>query len=131
MVVRNFNIRRISVAPAEADAPLVIDANAPLSGPIFLQEFQPIAWRNPQTLDAGRDLQGRDELFGRNVSLPENAGQRTNLDLAVHGHDTAFGTAPHDDMAARLTEPLETEAFKCSHHGGTRNMRQFRHAREY
>src|SRR3972149_165498 len=54
VVVRNLDIRRVAIDPAKADAPLVIDADAPLPGPILLQKFQPITWRNSQTLDAGR-----------------------------------------------------------------------------
>jgi hypothetical protein len=32
MVVDDFDIFRSSIAPAEADAPLVVDTNTPLSG---------------------------------------------------------------------------------------------------
>jgi len=46
VIVRNLDIGRIAVDPAQADTPLVIDTDAPLSGAIFLQEFQPITWRN-------------------------------------------------------------------------------------
>ena len=42
MIIDYLDIFSIPVVPSEADAPLVVDANAPLATPFTLQGFQPI-----------------------------------------------------------------------------------------
>jgi len=36
----------------------------------------------------------------------------SSLDFAVHWNDTAFGTTPHDDVAARLANFDKSQPFK-------------------
>lgn len=48
MVVRDFYIMRVPVAPSKADSPLLIDADTVLSRSISFECFQPVAGRNPQ-----------------------------------------------------------------------------------
>jgi len=50
MIVSNLHVVRITFAPFEADAPLVIDADAMLSGPIAAQFLQPIGRRSAQII---------------------------------------------------------------------------------
>ena len=57
MVIHNFHFQRIFTAPAEADAPLVIDADAVLAYPVALQGFQPIPRRREQIVQAPRLVQ--------------------------------------------------------------------------
>jgi len=45
MIINNFYIKGIAVFEAEAQAPLVIYANALLALAISTQSFQPVAWR--------------------------------------------------------------------------------------
>lgn len=78
----------------------------------------------------GPRLQSRDEFFGRYLGLSEDTGQRAYLDLIMHRHDTAFGTATHHDVASGLTQLFEAEALQGAHDGGARDMRQFRHVPE-
>jgi hypothetical protein len=40
MVIRNFHIERITVFPTKANAPLIIDPNAPLPKTVAFQGFQ-------------------------------------------------------------------------------------------
>jgi hypothetical protein len=42
MIVDNLNLLR-TILPHKTDSPLVIDADAPLSGAVALQRFQPVA----------------------------------------------------------------------------------------
>ncbi len=48
MIVNDFDIVSVSVAPDETNPKLVIDADAVLTGSIALQSLQAVAWRNPQ-----------------------------------------------------------------------------------
>lgn len=49
------------------------------------------------------------------ISLTQHTRQGANLDLAMHGDDTAFGATAHDDVASGLTNFLETKALQCPH----------------
>jgi hypothetical protein len=48
MVVDDFDIVRTALFPLEADPPLIIDPDAPLSDAVVPQLFQPVARRYPQ-----------------------------------------------------------------------------------
>jgi hypothetical protein len=48
MIVNNFNMVRIVFLPAEADAPLVIDPNAPLAAAAAFERFQSGAGKSSQ-----------------------------------------------------------------------------------
>lgn len=52
MIVHDLDIVRVAVAPAEADPPLVVDANAVLAAPIALERFQPVARWHSQVIEA-------------------------------------------------------------------------------
>jgi hypothetical protein len=56
-MVYDFYIKCITVLEAETLAPLVIGANAPLTGTIALQLLQPIGRRQSQVLDSGGRVQ--------------------------------------------------------------------------
>jgi hypothetical protein len=47
MVVNDFDLENAS-GPHEADAPLFVDADAPLIRPVASQSFQPVAGRREQ-----------------------------------------------------------------------------------
>ena len=70
------------------------------------------------------------EFVLRYIRLTKHAGQRSNLDFAMQRNDAAFGTSPHDDVAAGLTNLHETQTFKRLDKGCPGNAGQFRHARE-
>jgi len=48
MIVNNFNLVRIAFLPAEADAPLVVDPNAPLAAMADFERFQSGAGKSRQ-----------------------------------------------------------------------------------
>jgi hypothetical protein len=54
VVIHNLNFIRIAVTPFEADAPLIIDANAVRPGTIALQQFELISRRHAQILQPPR-----------------------------------------------------------------------------
>jgi len=51
MIIYNFDVERIPASPNEAQPPLIVDANAVLSGPIAGQCLQVIGWRLPEILE--------------------------------------------------------------------------------
>ncbi len=48
MVIDDFDVVCVSIQPAEADTPLVVDAYAVLSLAVALERFETISGRNPQ-----------------------------------------------------------------------------------
>ena len=46
MVVDDLDVECIGSAPGEADAPLIVNADAVLTGTTALQEFETITWGN-------------------------------------------------------------------------------------
>jgi hypothetical protein len=50
MVVSDLNIVRVAISPSEADTPLVVDADAVLTGSISPEPLKAIAWRDAQVL---------------------------------------------------------------------------------
>jgi len=57
MVVSDLSVVGVSVSPAEAHAPLIIDADAVMPLAIPGQLFQPVAGRNPQILERLRRIE--------------------------------------------------------------------------
>jgi hypothetical protein len=51
VVIGDFDIMGVSVFPAEADPPLLVDADAELAVAISLQRFEPVGRWNPQVVD--------------------------------------------------------------------------------
>jgi hypothetical protein len=45
MVVHNLDVVRVPVHPQEADAPLIVDANAKLTGSITREPLKSVSWR--------------------------------------------------------------------------------------
>ena len=59
MVIDNLDLIGISSFPPEANAPLLVDADAPLPGAVMGQRFQPVGGRQPQIFDAGNGIELR------------------------------------------------------------------------
>lgn len=56
MVVNNLNPFWTSVAPPEADTPLIIDSDTVLARTITTQALEPIARRNPEVIQMTRSV---------------------------------------------------------------------------
>ena len=67
MVINDFDLVRIPVFPDETDAPLVVNANTMLSGPLPFQAFKPVARRHPQILKTFRTV--KTKQFAQRGSL--------------------------------------------------------------
>lgn len=57
MVIDDFDLAGRTVLPTEADAPLVIDTDTPLSASPAAQRFEPIARRGAQKIEGGCGVQ--------------------------------------------------------------------------
>src|SRR5437870_1958893 len=57
VIVDNLDVVRVSVLPAKADAPLVVDANAVLTLSAAAQRLEPIAGRDGQVLKRACSMQ--------------------------------------------------------------------------
>jgi hypothetical protein len=57
VVIRDFDLVRISSLPSEANPDLVVDANAILTGTVPLQPFQAVSRRNREVLDIGNSIE--------------------------------------------------------------------------
>ena len=76
MVVNDLNPFWTSVAPLEADTPLIIDSDTVLPRTITAQTLKPIARGNPKILQTTRG-----------VNLPQLA-QRDTHDARIEGRDS-------------------------------------------
>jgi hypothetical protein len=64
MIIDDLDIKGVAVLEAKADAPLVVDADTPLTEPIVLQRFQTIRRRPTQILKASGCIQLRQAHVG-------------------------------------------------------------------
>jgi hypothetical protein len=60
VVVADLDFVRISVAPTEADPPLVADAHAVLSCSVPGKSLQPVAWRHAKVREALDSVQQQE-----------------------------------------------------------------------
>lgn len=60
----------------------------------------------------GGALQLAAELFGTDASLPQQAGQGSNLEFAVRWYDAGILALAHEDMAAGLPNVIEAKPLK-------------------
>src|SRR5437762_13703735 len=59
MVVHDLHAVGVAVLPDEADAPLVVDADAVLPRPVALQRLEPVAGRHSQRIEPSRGVKLR------------------------------------------------------------------------
>jgi hypothetical protein len=64
MIVHNLNVSGTISRPAEADTPLIVDANAPLTATVALQSLETIAGRRPQVRKPNSRVQHIKLSFG-------------------------------------------------------------------
>ena len=93
MIVDNLDIVGVTVSPAKADSPLIVDANAVLPTTISSQLFQPIGRWDPEIIKRSRRIQHqqlsqRDSLDRREplgVLSPENPLRLLAAEPPDHG----------------------------------------------
>ena len=73
MIIHNFNVVRVFTVPAEANAPLVIDADAVLANAVAFQGFQAVAGRQRQVTQFARAIKLRELPQGHALNLRRQA----------------------------------------------------------
>jgi len=73
VIIDNLDIKGVPSFKPEADAPLIVDTNAPLSLPFALKRLKPVAWRYPQVLYHSGSIQYR--------KFPHRCGLNTDKPL--------------------------------------------------
>lgn len=107
MVIDDLDVPGFAVSPNEANAPLIVDANAVLPLPVAAQGFQAIAGRCPQIVESLCRIDC-DEL--RACSL---------LDVR---RQTANGVAHEDRRGAFVGEALDHDD---AYHNSVRRINRF------
>jgi hypothetical protein len=92
MVVDDFDIPRISIMPAEADTPLVVDSNAMLAGPVAAEFLKAIARRDPEIVERLGGVDG-DQL--------------AEHDPAELRQEPAYGLAVEQTLRVAVREALD------------------------
>lgn len=69
MIIYDFDFVRVPVFPDEADAPLVIDADAVPARPIALEGFEAVARRHPHVIQFLRCRELREFAKGHSLDV--------------------------------------------------------------
>jgi hypothetical protein len=72
MIIRNFNIVYASAFEPKAYSPLIDYPDAPLSGPIALQGFEPVAGRKGNIVHLGSNVQHRQLSHSRGLDAQKS-----------------------------------------------------------
>jgi hypothetical protein len=116
VVVHDLDVFRSSGRPSEADAPLVVDADAVRIGSVALELLEAVTWRNPEIPDLicgvqdeqlaqGGALGGLIETL-RSLPLPHSFGVFVAERLQHPANNNAFR---YERQPLWLTEPLPTD----------------------
>lgn len=89
MIVDDLDVVGVAVDPAEADAPLVVDADAVLAGPVAAELLEAIARRDAQVLEVHGTVD--------QAELPEH-------DAAEVGRESADGFARPETLGVAVSE---------------------------
>jgi hypothetical protein len=98
-VIDDFNVRRLAGLETKTDAPLVIDANAPLPGAVARKFFQTIAGRHTQEIQRHRgvkllQLANGDALDGDESRHTQTTEQAFGVGAAKTRNHRKSATAP-------------------------------------
>ena len=94
MVVHHFNLDGLPCLEPQADAPLSVDPNAPLTAPVTTQFLQPIAGWDAQVVKGCGSMQ-RTQLVKGTLRNLERVGLRKSIALCPSIARSDPGTATH------------------------------------
>lgn len=69
MIVDDFDIESVALAPSEANPPLVIDADAVLTSAVARELLKSIPWGNSQIRNCTRGIEDREFPVGRTLKI--------------------------------------------------------------
>jgi len=108
MVIDDLNVVGVAALEAEAYAPLIVDADAPLPDPVALQLLQLVIGRNTQISQIFRPVEHRQLAQGRDLDIHE-----TGNTLAVE-QGFRVGALERRDHESILTNCVSN--VKCYSH---------------
>lgn len=84
MVVHDFDLIGVAIAPYKANPPLIVDSNAVLTRAVTAQPFQAVSWKRRQSLQVAGRIQ-HVELAKRRVidGTKPSAGQTAKKALGL------------------------------------------------
>ena len=69
VVVSDFRIEDIADFPTETYPPLIVDPDTPLTSPVAVELFQPVAGRNPDEVKCGSGVQLLEFALGNALDI--------------------------------------------------------------
>jgi hypothetical protein len=109
VVVADLNVVRISVRPAKANPPLLVDPNAVLTGPITKEPLQPIPWWNPEVIQAICTVQQQQLPVGSPLHVRRQSPRPFALEYL-----TRLGVSEAPDHRPRVASPLVTSSVNIA-----------------
>ena len=83
MIISDFDLIGIALLPREADAPLLIDTDAPLTFTVSAKFLKMVTRRDAQRLQARRSVEDIKFTFRRSLNLYRNSPRmKTRKDLS-------------------------------------------------
>jgi hypothetical protein len=96
VVIDDLDVESVTVCKTEAQPPLIVDANAPLAGPVAFQGFEAIGWRRTQVFDTFGEVQ---VLHAHQGAAPDIARQSAGLAGGEQPLGFLVGEAPYHRAA--------------------------------
>jgi hypothetical protein len=115
MIIGYFDIASLAVFKPETDAPLIVDANAPLPGAISAQRFQAVGWRHAEVIKR----HGRVQLGQSLASPPQHVGREV---FRSPGRKKTFGlsireSSDHENDHKQVVYNSQADFVLLSAHG--------------
>jgi hypothetical protein len=72
VIIYNFHFVSVAIAPHEADPPLIVDADAVLTGPVAFKSFEVISRRNAKILQPAGGMNVQQLAPGHTLDRPKS-----------------------------------------------------------
>jgi len=79
MVVDDFNVKTVAVLPAETDAPLIVDPDAPLTGAVASELFEPVARWDAEEVEGGGTVELLQLALGDPLNILRKSGRKATM----------------------------------------------------
>lgn len=99
VIIRTLDVERIAILEPETQPPLIVDADAVLSGTFALQCFKTIRWRKPQILQLDRRMQLQQTHRRALQNIPRQAPRFSALEETLR-----FGIGERPDHDATINK---------------------------
>ena len=83
MVVDDLYVVRVGSEPAEADAPLIVDADTVLTGPIPSELFKTVCGRDAEVEEAGRGIKHDEFAKGNSLKVRRHSANPLPFEKAL------------------------------------------------